>query len=46
MSHLDPVTALAVLVAWTLVAIALGCLVGKVIKFGAGHEPYDWERDQ
>jgi Na+/H+-dicarboxylate symporter len=43
---IDPVTALAVFVGWTLLAVALGCLVGKVIKFGIGDEPYDWERDQ
>jgi hypothetical protein len=44
---LDPVTALAVFVGWLLVAIALGCLVGKAISFGTRVDhPYDRERDQ
>jgi hypothetical protein len=46
---LDPVTALAVLAGWLLIAIALGCLVGKVISFGTDPErvgPYDREGDQ
>lgn len=47
MNVLDPVTALAIFCGWTLVACAVGCLVGKVIKLGTRVErPYDQEHDE
>lgn len=49
MNVLDPVTALAVLVAWIAISCVLGCVIGHIIRLGTGTDhlrPYDRERDR